>query len=185
MEAEQFDKFTRQVSVPSSRRRVLLNVALGALTLRWSRQLSAAGVRADGRQTRPRGKRPGPHACRGGLRGGIVATFDVVGERFRVWVTNPQTIQQILDLQDGTSQATIPNGRLLRGPGRRRHNVPWHWHLDPEAIEMAENVIELCDALPSFVEANRREFITQVGQYCPWSAEFVSVADCRQTGAGR
>jgi len=27
--------------------------------------------------------------------GGVLATFDVVGERFKVWVTNPETVQQL------------------------------------------------------------------------------------------
>ena len=113
------------------------------------------------------------------LRGGILARFDVAGERFRVWVTNPGTIRQILDLRDGKSQATIPNGRILRGPGRGRHNRPWHWHLDPQDIAMAENTIEVCDALPSYVEANRDEYVDNVGRYCPWSARLVGVKDHR------
>ena len=112
-----------------------------------------------------------------GLRDGILATFDVAGERFRVWVTNRRTIEQIRDLQKGTSQATIPNGRILRGRGAGRHNRPWHWHLDPRNIEMAENAIEVCDARPSYVEENRDYFVDQVGRYCPWSARLVDVED--------
>jgi hypothetical protein len=170
MNPTQFDRLTRRISLSSSRRSLLGGV------------LSGIGVHGLGQETtagaQGRRKGKGGHRCRG-LRGGVVATFDVVGERFRVWVTNPQTIQQIFDLRDGTSQATIPNGRLLRGPGRRRHNAPWHWHLDPQEIEMAENAIELCDATPSFVESNRNEFIEQVGRYCPWSAQLVNVVDCR------
>jgi hypothetical protein len=80
---------------------------------------------------------------------GVLATFDVTGEVFRVWVTNPQTVQQILDLAAGESTANIPNGVILRGPGAADHNLPWSWHLD--------------------------EFIDTVGRYCPWSARLVSV----------
>jgi hypothetical protein len=58
---------------------------------------------------------------------GVLATFDVDGEQFRVWVTNPQTIQQILELEQGKSMANIPNGRILRGPGYQDHNTPWSW----------------------------------------------------------
>ena len=115
----------------------------------------------------------------GGLRGGVLATFDVGGERFQVWVTNPQTIRQILDLWTGASEASIPNGRILRGRGRGRHNAPWHWHLDPRDIAMAELSIELCDARPSYVEANRDEWIAQVGRYCPWAAQLVDLQDRR------
>jgi hypothetical protein len=54
----------------------------------------------------------------GALRGGALATFEVEGERFRVWTTNPQTIHDLHELQQGTSTANIPNGRIQRGPGR-------------------------------------------------------------------
>jgi hypothetical protein len=63
------------------------------------------------------------------LRCGALATFEVGGERFRVWTTNPQTIHDLHELQQGTSTANIPNGRILRGPGRARHYAPYHWHL--------------------------------------------------------
>ena len=36
------------------------------------------------------------------LTGGLLATFEVAGEPFNVWVTSPDTIQQILALQQGT-----------------------------------------------------------------------------------
>jgi hypothetical protein len=62
----------------------------------------------------------------GALRGGALATFEVEGESFRVWTTNPQTIHDLHELQLGTSTANIPNGRILRGPGRARHNTPYH-----------------------------------------------------------
>jgi len=113
------------------------------------------------------------------LQGGILATFKVEGEEFNVWITNVQTVQQILDLRDGKSQANIPNGPLLAGPGEGTHNEPWNWHLDPDATAMAENTIEVCDGLPSFVEANLNEWINNVGQYCPWSAALVKVEDFR------
>ena len=84
------------------------------------------------------------------------------GERFRAWTTNPKTIQDLHKLQ-GTSTASIPNGRILYGSGRARHNAPYHWHLDPQDIAMAELAIELCDALPSYVEENLDEFVGMVG----------------------
>jgi hypothetical protein len=115
----------------------------------------------------------------GDLSGGLLATFDVVGEEFSVWVTNPQTIEQILDLQSGASQANIPNGVILRGSGKADHNAPWGWHLDPEQIEMAEVTVEVCDGTPSFVEEELDYFVEDVGRYCPWSAQLVAVEDYR------
>lgn len=113
------------------------------------------------------------------LAGGVLATFHAVGEEFRVWVTNPSTIDQLLALHAGQSNARIPNARLHRGQGRGNHNAPWSWHMDPQEIEMAEFTIELCDARPSFVEENLDYFVGVVGQYCPWSAELISLTDYR------
>jgi hypothetical protein len=113
----------------------------------------------------------------GALRDGVLATFEVGGERFRVWTTNPQTIHDLHELRRGTSTANLPNGRNLRGPGRARHNAPYHWHLDPQDITMAEVAIELCDALPSYVEENVDEFVERVGRYCPWAAQLVELRD--------
>jgi hypothetical protein len=113
------------------------------------------------------------------LAGGILATFDVVGEEFKVWVTAPGAIEQILDLQAGESQAGIPNGRILRGSGEAEHNAPWSWHLDPEQIDMAEFTVEVCDGTPSFVQSEVDYFVDTVGQYCPWSARLVDVQDYR------
>lgn len=113
------------------------------------------------------------------LKGGLLATFDVSGELFNVWVTSPDAIQQILNLQDGTSNANIPNGKILLGPGAADHNSPWNWHLDPEDIEMAELTVEVCDGRPSHVEDNVDEFVNNVARYCPWSAKLVDVKDNR------
>jgi len=55
----------------------------------------------------------------------------------------------------------------MRRPGRADHNATYHWHLDPQDVSMAEVAIELCDALPSYVEENVDEFVERVGRYCP------------------
>jgi hypothetical protein len=120
-----------------------------------------------------------PTAPTDALKGGVLATFEVTGERFKVWVTNPDTIQQLLGLQAGTSSASIPNGRILRGPGETNHNAPYSWHLDPQDIEMAEMTMELCDGAPSYVEEQVDEFVETVQRYCPWSAQLVELQDLR------
>lgn len=109
------------------------------------------------------------------LRGGVLATFEVTGERFGVWVTDAQAMWDLVRLRRGESAANIPNGRILRGPGLAGHNAPYSWHLDPEDVEMAEFTIEVCDARPSFVEENVGEFVDNVGRYCPWNAELVGL----------
>jgi hypothetical protein len=113
------------------------------------------------------------------LRGGVLATFLVVDEQFRIWVTNAETIGQLFDLQAGRSSASIPAGRIAAGPGQAGHNAPWSWHLDPEQIQMAEVTIEVCDARPSYVEENRDYFLDTLGTYCPWSAQLASLVDYR------
>jgi hypothetical protein len=110
-----------------------------------------------------------------GLQGGVLATFRVIDEEFKVWVTDEQAIQDLFALDAGTSQANIPAGTLATGPGQAGHNEPWGWHYDPESIEMAEVTIEVCDGLPSYVEEHLEDFLL-VG-YCPWSAELVELLD--------
>jgi hypothetical protein len=114
-------------------------------------------------------------AAANALKGGILATFEVSGERFRVWVRNPQTIWDLYRLKKGLSTASIPNGRILRGPGRAAHNLPYRWHLDPQDISMADFTTEVCDARPSYVEKHLGEFVDNVGRYCPWDARLVEL----------
>lgn len=108
----------------------------------------------------------------GGTASGIVATFDVGGETFRAHIENPATIQQVIDLQNGQSTATIPIGALLPG---EEYNTGWSWHTDPWDIAMAEVTIELCDGLPSHVEADLDYWLYTVGTYCPWGAVLIDV----------
>ncbi len=112
------------------------------------------------------------------LEGGVLATFRVSQEEFRVWLTNEETIQQIFDLRDGMSSASIPNGALREGQGRADYNAPWTWHLDPIDIEMADLAIEVCDGRPSLVDSLLDDYL-KVGRFCPWGAELVRVQDFR------
>ena len=109
----------------------------------------------------------------------MLLTFDVVGERFSVWITNQSAIDQALALQRGTSDAKIPVGRLRRGPGQGSHNVPYRWHMDPDDIAFAQVAIEVCDGTPSFVDDNVDYFADVVVRYCPWLARLVRLDDYR------
>lgn len=136
----------------------------------WSVWLMAVALGACGGPTAPD---PGP------LRGGVLATFMVGREPFKVWVRNPQAIADLLALQRGTSTASIPNGLLRAGSGQGSHNAPYSWHLDPDQVQMAGATIEVCDGAPSYVQAHRDEFIATVGRYCPWGARLVGLEDFR------
>jgi hypothetical protein len=111
------------------------------------------------------------------LEGGILATFDVQGEEYSIFITNEDTIDDVFALEAGTSNATIPSGKLLRG--QVSYNKPWSWHIDSEDIVMAEITIELCSGLPSHVEENLDYWVDTVGRFCPWSAELVEIVDYR------
>lgn len=113
------------------------------------------------------------------LEGGVVATFDVSGTRFNVFVTNPAAISRLIRIDRGAELGQIPNGRIRRGAGAGSHNAPFSWHLDPEDIEIVDAAIELCDGNPSYVENHVDEFVDVVGRYCPWGAELVDLKDYR------
>lgn len=114
------------------------------------------------------------------LPGGVLATFEVSGETFRVWATSQEGVDQLLALETGESQAGIPNGPLVQGAGEDDHNAPWSWHLDPQAVRMAEVTTEVCDGRPSMVEEDLEYWLDTVGRFCPWNAELVELEDFRR-----
>jgi hypothetical protein len=91
----------------------------------------------------------------------------VVGETFVMRVRDAETIRLARESLEGRN-TRFPIGPLRVGTGG--FNSPWSWHLDPDAVRMTENAIEVCDGRPSYVEAHRAEF----PQYCPWSAKIVA-----------
>ena len=120
-------------------------------------------------------------ATGGGLSGGVLATFNVGGEMFRVWVTNPLTAERIVALGNGEISGGFPRGSLRPGPGETNHNQPHRWHLDPEATLLADadQDAEPCDALPSAIDGSREFWLDIIGTYCPRSAELLDVQDLR------
>lgn len=97
-----------------------------------------------------------------------VAEFivDVDGERFVLRLTDPAAIQAAEDNRLGRNNR-FPAGPLLPGPGG--FNAPWTWHFDADRTRFADLAMEVCDARPSYVEANQADFPT----YCPWGARIV------------
>lgn len=111
------------------------------------------------------------------LEGGVLATFDVLGERYTIFITEARTIDQVMALASGQGSARIPSGRLVRG--REAYNAAWSWHIDPRDIQMVEVTMELCDGRPSDVERDLDHWVDTVGRFCPWSAALVDVEDRR------
>jgi hypothetical protein len=98
-----------------------------------------------------------------------IATFRVVDETYKVELATPELVAHAEALLAGEAVASIPNGVVVRDdPGP---NAPWSWHIDPATLEFADMTIEVCDGLPSYVE----DGTVTSDQYCPWSAEIVSI----------
>ena len=99
----------------------------------------------------------------------VVVTFDVVGEeRFKVLLTDAADIEVANRLFAGEDVASIPNGLVVRETGV---NEGWSWSLDPSDFEFADVTIEVCDGVPSDVEAG----LVTSDRYCPWSAIIVDI----------
>jgi hypothetical protein len=96
----------------------------------------------------------------------VVVTFQTAGdERFRVLLTDPIDIAIANRLAAGDPDApSIPNGRVIRG--ETGVNDGFTWSLDPNDFEFADVTIEVCDGVPSDVEAG----LVTSDRYCPWSA---------------
>ena len=90
----------------------------------------------------------------------------VGSERFVMRARDPETIRLARAQLTGQGRA-FPIGPLSTGDGG--FNAPWSGHLVPDAVRLTEAAIEVCDGLPSYVEAHRADFPT----YCPWSGRIV------------
>lgn len=102
----------------------------------------------------------------------VIATFEVVDERFKALLTEPADIDAARRLLAGEDVPSIPNGRIVRETGV---NESYSWSLDPNDIEFADVTIEVCDGLPSDVELG----VVTGDRYCPWSATVIGVDPAR------
>jgi hypothetical protein len=103
---------------------------------------------------------------------GVVVTFRVVDEEYRILLTDPADIEIARRLLAGEEAPSIPNGVIVRGDDGGV-NTGYSWHIDPESVEFAEMTIEVCDGVPSFVEDG-----TLTGdQFCPWAAEVIAIEE--------
>ena len=108
--------------------------------------------------------------------GGAIVSFRIVNESLATWVTDDSFIDRAKQhLANGTHQVPIFN-KLLDG---RSIDPQWSWHVDPQDVSFADAAIELCDGLPSHIEANKTYWLQTVGSYCPWSATVTAIDDRR------
>ncbi len=111
------------------------------------------------------------------LSGGILVGFEVVGERYNAFITNPATIEQTLAIKRGDIPMSIPNAKLVAG--KVSYNTLWSWHTDPQDISFADFTVEIYDGLPSHVENNLEYWLNTVGRFAPWQAKIVNIVDYR------
>jgi glucose/arabinose dehydrogenase len=118
-----------------------------------------------------------PPSCRCADRaGGALITFSIQEETLAVWITNGAFIDRAKEILAGGRRQIPIFGTLL---DRSACDPQWTWHPDPENVSFADAAIELCDGLPSHVEADKEYWLGTVGSFCPWSAVVGAVDDRR------
>jgi hypothetical protein len=100
---------------------------------------------------------------------GVVVTFQVENEQYKIRLTDPADIEIAHKLLAGEEAPNIPNGIVVRGDPDV--NVGYSWHIDPDSVEFADLTTEVCDGRPSDVE---KSVITS-DRYCPWAAKVVAI----------
>jgi len=118
---------------------------------------------------------PPPCLC-GARTGGALIRFAIAGESLTVWVTSDAFIDRALELLASGGRQIPIFGTLLDATGC---DAQWSWQVDPLDVTFADAAIELCDGLPSHIEADRKYWLETVGSYCPWSAVVTAVDDRR------
>jgi hypothetical protein len=106
--------------------------------------------------------------------GGAFVEFEIVEETFRVWIENAAFITEAERLLDAGETRVPVFETLIDGTGC---DPQWSWHADPEDVSFADFTIELCDAVPSYIEENKAEWFDSVGSWCPWSARVTAVTE--------
>jgi hypothetical protein len=114
--------------------------------------------------------------CLGRVGGAIITFgFPPSSEILRVWITNGPFIDTAKQFLAAGTTTKIPIFTTLLD-GRDCDSI-WTWHPDPEDVSWAIGAIEVCDGLPSGVEADK-DYWFQIG-YCPWAAQVIAVQDER------
>lgn len=100
----------------------------------------------------------------------------VNNEQFVARMTDPASITRAREILQGKAENAILLGDVRRGSGgfNRGRSKIWNWHLTPDSVRFADVTIELCDGTPSYLEENLDEWLVQIKQFCPWSAEIIS-----------
>ena len=131
--------------------------------------LALAGCAGSGASPSPSAPASAAPSAAPSVSAGIVVTFEVIDEQYRIELTDPADIDIARRLLAGQEAPAIPNGLVVRGDPSV--NTGYSWHIDPASLEFADATTEVCDGKPSDVENNT---ITS-DRYCPWSATVVAI----------
>lgn len=95
-------------------------------------------------------------------------------ERFVAATDDPAVIAAArAQLQLPFDQRTMHiNGAIEAGDGGV--NAPWSWHFTPDAWNLAEMSMEVCDGWPSYIEEHLDEWLKSPGSFCPWGSRIES-----------
>jgi hypothetical protein len=127
------------------------------------------------------GTPPGPVAADCAARKGgamvTIETADTASERVTTWVSAADAtfIDEAKRLV-AAGEKRVPTFKVLDGTdcdGR------WSFHLDPVDAAFADFTIEVCDALPSYLQQNKSEWLAKDLRWCPWGGRVISVDDRR------
>lgn len=96
-------------------------------------------------------------------------------EPFVIKLTDPAEILHARELLSGATDAR-PHvlGRIIKRTVA--YNPNWSYHLDPGTIDFFDQMIEVCDAHPTYVEDHLDEAggaFLPGGHWCPWASRLV------------
>jgi hypothetical protein len=109
-------------------------------------------------------------------QGGALVTIAVSEdhpETFTAWVTNPDFIAEAKRLLADNERGT-PNFKFIDGTDC---DDQWSFHVDPADAEFPWGTIEICDAMPSYVDQNKGEWIEKNLRWCPWGSRVLEVVE--------
>ncbi len=105
--------------------------------------------------------------------GGALITFNVHGETLRVWSENLTFIEEAKKLVGNSEFHPTPVFTTVRVghdacSGRE-------WSVDPKEMSFGDFTTEVCDGVPSYLDANLESWVKAPGNYCPWGPSVLSV----------
>ena len=115
------------------------------------------------------------------LVGGVLVTIETLGERWRWWVTNPDSAQALYEVWTGARSLGWFGGPLRDGQGAGNHNAPWSWHVDPQrnAVDVSGLLLPEMSRTPSQCESRLSYWLSIGAHFIPADGTIVELYDRR------